>query len=357
MSKIRSGKISKKPIRIAVIGVGLIGQRHVETISRSEIAEVACVVDPHPQSAEFASQHEIVSYGSITQMLDGERPDGVIIATPNQAHVENGLECIRANLPILVEKPIAGDVCSARRLVDEADKAGVPILVGHHRRHNPIIQAAKERIESGALGNIVAAHGMCWLYKPDDYFDVTWRTRPGAGPIFINLIHDIDLFRYLLGEVESVQAIQSDTIRGHEIEDTAAIVLQFANGVLATISVSDTIVSPWSWELTAEENPAYPATRQNCYLIGGTRGSLEIPSGKIWSQSEQPSWWKPIEHEAYTVDLKDPLDVQIAHFCDVISCGVSPIVSGLEGLCSLQVIEAVKESANLEKPVYLSGNV
>lgn len=282
-------------------------------------------------------------------MLASNPPDGVIIATPNQLHVDNGLECVRAKLPVLVEKPISDGTESAARLVEEAEKLSVPILVGHHRRHNPIIQAAKAQIDGGAIGEIVAVQAACWLYKPDSYFKAAWRTRQGAGPVFINLIHDVDLLRYLIGEVRSVQAFDSKQTRGHEVEDTAAIILEFANGALATMTVSDTIVAPWSWELTAEENPAYPATGQNCYFIGGTRGSMEIPGGKIWFQSGERSWWRPIDQQSFGVERQDPLDIQISHFCEVITGGAEPLVSGREALRSLCVIEAIVESTRLRR--------
>ncbi len=278
-------------------------------------------------------------------MLAADSPDGVIVATPNQLHVEHGLECLNAGLPVLIEKPIADDARSALRLVEEAERLGVPILVGHHRRHNPIVQAAKARIDSGVLGDVVAVQAACWLYKPDGYFEAAWRTRQGAGPVFINLIHDIDLLRYLLGEVREVQAFDSNKTRGHEVEDSAAILLRFASGALATVTVSDSVVAPWSWELTAAENPAYPATGQTCYWIGGTRGALEIPVGRIWSQDGARSWWRPIGQEAYEVERRDPLDLQLRHFCEVIAGEAEPLVSGREALRSLQVIEAILDAA------------
>ena len=312
------------------------------------------MVDPDHATEGFAIINGSDWYPTISDMLRINPPDGVIIATPNQMHVDNGLECVRAKLPIMIEKPIADATQSALLLVEEAKNVGIPILVGHHRRHNPIIQAAKEQIDSGFIGEIVAVHAACWLYKPDSYFDVAWRTQQGAGPVFINLIHDIDLLRYLIGEVRSVQAFGSNQTRDHEIEDTAAIILSFANGALATITVSDTIVSPWSWELTAEENPAYPATRQNCYFIGGTRGSIEIPGGKVWFQKGERSWWEPINHKSYDVEHRDPLDTQISHFCDVIIREAEPLISGHDALRSLQVIEAIKESALSNRTIYLT---
>lgn len=333
------------PMRIAVAGAGLIGKRHVEAVERSSTATVSAIVDPEPAAREFAADNGCKWYTSIADMLAAGPPHGVIIATPNQMHVEIGLQCVRAGIPVLVEKPIADTAQSAARLVDKADKLGVPVLVGHHRRHNPLILAAREQIKSGAIGDIVAVHAVCWLYKPDDYFKVAWRTQPGAGPVFINLIHDIDLLRYLAGEIVSVQAAEASHARGHDVEDTAAIIVRFASGALGTITVSDSIVAPWSWELTAAENPAYPVTDETCYFLGGTRGSLEIPKGKIWTQNDKRGWWQPINHTSYDTVSRDPLDVQIDHFCKVIAGAEQPVVSGREGLKSLQVVEAIKASA------------
>ena len=252
---------------------------------------------------------------------------------------------------MLIEKPIADQARAARGLVEDSERLGIPLLVGHHRRHNPIIQAAKARIDSGAIGEVVAVQAACWLYKPEDYFEAAWRTRRGAGPVFINLIHDIDLLRYLLGEVTAVQAFDSNETRGHEVEDTAAILLRFESGALATVTVSDSIVAPWSWELTAAENPVYPETGQACYLIGGTRGALEIPVGRIWSQEGERSWWRPLDLETYEVERHDPLDLQLRHFCEVIAGKAEPLVSGREALRSLQVIEAILAAARSGRTV------
>lgn len=333
------------PTRIAIVGAGLIGRRHIEIIGQCPGVSVASVTDPTDAARQYTASLGLPWYNSLTEMLAADRPDGVIIATPNQMHVENGLECIAAGVPVLVEKPIASDTASARRLVDAAEQARLPILVGHHRRHNPLVQEAKRRIAAGDLGRIVAVHGSFWLYKPDDYYTVEWRTQPGAGPILINLIHDIDLLRHLVGEITAVQAVTANHTRGFAVEDTAAIILTFANGALGTFSVSDTIVAPWSWELTAGENPAYDHTDQTCYTIGGTHGSLELPNGRLWRHEGTRSWWSPIRAEPYTVAPQDPLVVQIQHFAQVINSKAAPLVSGQEGLRTLQVIEAIQQAA------------
>ena len=334
------------PVKLSVVGAGLVGQRHVSAIARTEGAVVASIVDPSDAARRFAKHGGYTWYPELGEMLAAEPPDGAIIATPNALHLPQGLEVLQAHVPALIEKPLTDNVASAEKVVAQAAANGVPLLVGHHRRHNPIIQTAKEIISSGALGEIVAVNGLCWLYKPDDYFNTKWRTQKGAGPVFINLIHDVDLMRHLVGEITSVQALQANSVRGHEVEDTSAIILRFANGALGTLGVSDTIVAPWSWELTAAENPAYPETAQNCYLIGGTHGSLELPGLKAWVQEGQRSWWEPIHQTSKAVIHADPLDAQIGHFCKVIRGEAQPLVSGTDGLRSLQVISAIKQSAS-----------
>ena len=221
----------------------------------------------------------------------------------------------------------------------------VPLLVGHHRRYNPMIRKAREIINSGRLGRVLTLHGQFWLMKPDDYFDIGWHREKGAGPVFINLIHDVDLFRYLCGEVVEVQAQESNIVRGNEVEETAVVILRFASGVLATVNVSDSVVAPWSWELTSGENPAYPQQDQSCYQIGGTHGSLSIPQLELWSNPGRRSWWEPLVRERVPYTPADPLSVQISHFCDVIRGEAHPVVSGREGLNTLRVIEAVKTAA------------
>ena len=174
---------------------------------------------------------------------------------------------------------------------------------------------------------------------------LTWRRQSGAGPVFLNLIHDVDMLRYLVGEVEAVQALESNATRGNRVEETAVALLKFANGALGTMSVSDTIVAPWSWEQTTGENPVYAHTDQACYYIGGTHGSLTVPKLEAWTNPDKRSWWEQLRAERIYAAAEDPLRLQIRNFARVIRGTERPLVSGREGLNTLKVIEAVKVSA------------
>jgi len=116
--------------------------------------------------------------------------------------------------------------------------------------------------------------------------------------------------------------------------------------VVATISVADTIAAPWSWELTARENPAYTATNQSCYLIGGSLGAMSLPDLKVWSHEGAPDWSSPIASKTLIANAGDPLAIQATNFAKVIRGEEAPVVSGAEGLRSLQVVEAVQQASD-----------
>jgi predicted dehydrogenase len=345
-------------VRIAVAGAGLIGQRHIEEVDASGSAELASIVDPGPGAVAVAEKFGVALHPSLAVMLERDRPDGVILATPNQLHVDGGMECVATGVPVIVEKPIGDTVEGATRLVDAGERAGVPVLTGHHRNYSPIMAKAREIVRSGVLGPVVAVVGTALFAKPDDYFDVGggWRRQPGGGPILLNLIHDVNNLQQLVGDIVRVQATTSNATRGFPVEDTAAIVFSFAGGALGTFLLSDAAASPRSWEQTSQENASY-ATHpdEDCYHIAGTRGSLSVPTMRLRVFPGPPSWWAPFDTSTVELERSDPLANQVEHFAAVIRGEAEPICSGRDGLKTLRVVEAVVESARTGQPVDLPG--
>ncbi|HYR34402.1 MAG TPA: Gfo/Idh/MocA family oxidoreductase [Burkholderiales bacterium] len=333
-------------MRIAVVGAGQFGRRHIDTVRKEPLCKLAAVADP-VQGADFG----VPNYALYTEMLDKEKPDGVIIATPNALHVPAGLACVERRIPMLVEKPIAETVEASRRLVDAAEKARVPLLVGHHRRHNPLIEKAREIVQGGAIGRLAAVAALWLLQKPADYFDVAWRRESGGGPLLINLIHDVDDLRYICGEITEVRAITANAVRGFEVEDSAAVTLRFANGAVGTATVSDAVPAPWSWELASGENPVYPQQQENCYLFSGTKGSLALPRMELWRYGDKAGWYAPLAREHIAVEKADPQARQLQHFCRVIRGEEAPRSSGADATRTLAVVQAIHEAARSGKSV------
>ena len=234
--------------RIAVAGAGYIGQAHMGVAQSSQTVQLSAVVDPSPAAKALAEKAGVPLYASLTELFAHDRPDGVVLATPNQLHVAHAMESIDAGVPCLLEKPIAPTVAEAQTLVKHVQDRGAKVLIGHHRAHSPIMAKARAVVQSGQLGKLVGVMGSATFLKPDHYFvDAPWRREPGAGPILLNMIHEVHNLRMLCGEIVAVQAFASHATRNFAVEDTVAINLRFACGVLGTFLLSDTAACPKSW--------------------------------------------------------------------------------------------------------------
>jgi predicted dehydrogenase len=335
--------------RIAVAGAGYIGQAHMGVAQQSPSCTLAAIVDPAPAAAEIAAKAGVPLYRSLEELFGKDRPDGVVLATPNQLHVEHAMQCIAAGVPMLLEKPIASTVAEAERLVAIADEKRARILIGHHRAHSPIMAKAKRIVDEGLLGRLVAVMGSATFFKPDHYFaDAPWRREIGSGPILLNMIHEVHNLRMLCGDIVAVQAFSSHAVRGFPVEDTVAINLRFANGALGTFMLSDTAACPRSWEQTSQENKAYPTYEdEDCYVIAGTFGSLSIPTMRLktYARAEDRSWWKPFEVGVVGLVRDDPLKHQMEHFGAVVRGEAQPLVGAPDGLANLRITEAIVEAA------------
>lgn len=339
--------MTRQTLRIAVAGAGLIGRVHAAALVDNIDTVPWAIVDPAPGATGFAELIGVPCHASLDELFTSGRPDAVIVATPNALHVGHATRCLDEGIPILLEKPVAPSVREAEALL--AHPRAASVLVGHHRTHGAILRRAREVIQSGALGRLVAIAGSALFYKPDTYFEeAAWRSRPGGGPILINLIHEVHSLRLLCGEITAVQAQSSNATRGHEVEDSTAILLRFANGALGTFLLSDAAASARSWEQTSGENPAYARIEdEDCYVVAGTRGSLSIPTMRLtrYAKDRSPSWWAPFERESLGIEGDDPIARQLEHFVQLIRGEVQPLVSLADGIANLRVVEAVVRAA------------
>jgi predicted dehydrogenase len=348
--------IKMNRIPLGVIGAGLIGKTHIERAQALENVELVGIADPSPAAQELAKSLGVPWFADYVTMLEAAKPRGVVVATPNVTHADVAVACLERKVAVLVEKPIADTLENARRICAAAVANGVPALVGHQRRYNPIMRQAKSIVEAGALGKPVSVTALCTWLKPDEYFETTWRRQAGGGPVLINLIHDIDLLRFLFGEIESLQAITSNRIRRFEVEDTAAVMLRFCNGALGTVSVSDTTAAPWNWDLSAGEAERFPRQDDvNSHFFSGTEGSLTLPRLELWRYHNQAGWHDQITVERAVPHIGCPYAEQLRHFCAVMEGLEQPICSAEDGLRTLEATLAVHEAATSGSVVHLVG--
>jgi predicted dehydrogenase len=338
---------------IGLIGAGAIGRMHAERCVRHPDVHLAAIADPTDAGRAFADKMGVRWFADHRSMLDDAKVGAAIVATPNATHLGVGLDCIRHGTPLLVEKPIADAVADAQALCDAADAEKVPLLIAHHRRHSAIQRRARELVAGGLLGRPVAVNGMASWLKSDSYFDLAWHRQAGGGPVLINLIHDIDQLRFMLGEIEHVQAVTSNAVRGLEVEDTAAVLLRFANRALGTLITTDAAVAPWNWDLAAGEAAHYPRQAIDSMFISGTEASLTLPRLEIWRYAGARGWHEPLTQQRSATHDADPYMEHLRHLRAVVEGREAPLCSGRDGLRTLQVALAVHEAARTQRPVSL----
>ncbi|MFI5086583.1 MAG: Gfo/Idh/MocA family protein [Actinomycetales bacterium] len=345
---------STQPLRIGVIGAGFMGRRHAEYLAASQEAVLAAVADPF--TSALADESGVAHFDDHRALLASGLVDGVIIANPNTAHVDTALDALAAGVPSLLEKPVATSLDGVRRLVRAQGGNPTPILVGHHRRHHPAVAAARRSIDAGELGDLIAVNGMWLTRKADSYFDSAWRLEPGAGVMLINLVHDLDLLRFLCGEISSLQATVSSSARGHDVEDTVALAFLFANGALGSFIASDAAVSPWTWDQSTRDDPAFPYNPDSfCYSLAGTKGSLAFPGLARHFHAGTADWNHALSQEYLAAGPGDSYSNQLRHFLNVVRGTEAPLVSVEDAGRTLALIDAAAQAAATSRSVTIDA--
>jgi len=371
------------PCRIAVVGAGpLVGVHHCQAIAalHEDGAELAGVCQRRADDGAVAERFGVPLYTDVEEMARMEDLQGIVVAAPTHLHlpvVEKILSGARARQQelgeatlglkaLLVEKPICESLAAAMRLVSLADAAGVEVLVGHQRRHSAFVRRAHELVSSADFGPLRGLSAEFALLKPESYFQrddprLAWRSQKGAGgPVLINLIHDVDLLRFITGhEVSTVFASLSSTARQNDVEDTGAVTVVLDHGAVGTFFFSDAAPSPWSYEFTTQENAKYPPVPggdpKDCYHFFGAQKSLAFPSLRRYRYGQdtgEPGWDSPLTvDEESNVRKRDPIRAQMEHFVRVCRREEAPLCSGHDAMESLAVILAVIRSAETQLPV------
>ncbi|MBT3398744.1 MAG: Gfo/Idh/MocA family oxidoreductase, partial [Rhodospirillaceae bacterium] len=328
------------------------GVRHAELVHTHPRCSLVGICDMDPDRQAAADRFGVPFYTSVEALLERDKPAGAIIATSNAHHVSVAEACAEQAVHVLIEKPIADTIEGARRIVEVTRRCGTRVLVGYHRRHNALILKARELVQGGEIGSVVGVSVLWAALKPDDYFDIGWhRERLVGGPTLINLVHDLDSLRFICGEITDVHAQMRSNARGLDVEDSVSVSLCFEGGALGTILASDACPSPWSYEATTAENPAFFHAQESCYHFLGTQGSLAFPTMELWRYADgaRKGWHHPLERVRIEVAANDPLRAQLEHFRRVVEGQEEPILDAEEGYKSLAVALAALRFGHLSR--------
>ncbi|MEX0276970.1 MAG: Gfo/Idh/MocA family protein [Ruegeria sp.] len=326
--------------RILVVGGGLIGIRHVHAVLQHPGCTLVGLADPDKSIRVDAPR-----FGCMDDVRD--EVDGVVIATPTHLHAEHGTDAAARGWHMLIEKPVAGSVEDAHQLNRVLNDAGVRSLVGHHRRYHRVLQQLRTTIAEGAIGRVVNVSLLWVMRKPDSYFEQNWRTSDGS-PVMINLVHDIDVLRFVIGEISEIAALRGASMRGSNRIESGAVAIAFENGATGTISFADTAPSPWGFEAGIGENPNIGTTHQDMMWITGTQGAISFPSLTLWKGQD---WGTPAQKDHLHKPVQDrtPLEAQLDHFLDVID-GAPPLIDVADAARTLEVATMIEDALKDSPP-------
>lgn len=239
-------------VHITVLGAaGNIGRRHIAHISRDPHCVLHSIIDSSATCGELAKHYCVKHFSNWNTLVRSGKPlpDGVVIATPSALHIAQAIPVVQLGIHVLVEKPLCNEAWEAMPLLEASkeSQAGT-ILVGFHRRFNPYVVQLKKALDGqtdlgvNPIGSVVGINALWCTRKPVSYFEeASWRKshQGGGGVILTNLSHELDLMRYLFGDITRVFAETGKKTRAYDVEETVAITLKFDSGIVGTMLISE----------------------------------------------------------------------------------------------------------------------
>lgn len=338
------------PTGFALIGCGKIAHKHVAVLSKIDEIDLRYACDPMQDRArEIAGKADgCVATTDLESALADPAVSVVSICTPSGTHASLGIQAARAGKHVIIEKPLALRLDEADRLIETCDRRGIKLFVVQQNRYNRPVQALRRALEADRLGHVfLGAVRVLWKRDQDYYDKEPWRgTWAQDGGVLTNQAsHHIDLLLWMMGEVDSVFARGRTVAHDIETEDTGVVLLKFRNGGFGVVEAT-TCIQPKDLEGSL-----------NLYGEGGTVeiGGFAADELKTWS-FRQPS---PGDEKIFEEWGSNPTEFGYNHrefYLDALEdlrTNRRGLLDGIEGRKSLEVINAVYESMETGREVFL----
>jgi predicted dehydrogenase len=334
---------------IALVGCGRISGRHVQVLTQTPGVRLVAVCDViEARARAIAEPLGIPHYTDAIEMVKRERPEIASILTESGTHARVGISLAPLVSALVVEKPMALTLEDADDLIETCDRFGTRLFVVKQNRYNPPVQKLRKVLERGAFGKLVMGTVRVRWCRDQSYYDQdAWRgTWKDDGGVFTNQAsHHIDLLQWMLGPVESVKAYTATRLVKIESEDTGVAVLRFRSGALGVIEAT---------------TGTRPKDLEGSLSVLGERGSVVIGGFAV----NKLETWNFADPEIQSEGAEDPSQAvpnvyglgHQAFYKDVLDCietGRNPMLAGLEGRKSLEIINALYESAATGNEVFL----
>ena len=325
-------------LRAALVGLGIMGANHARVLSNLDGVDLVAVADPQGDTRGMLPGTEVLT--SVDEVIK-KNVDYCVIAAPTAFHEEISLKLIDAGIHILIEKPIAHTLESAKRITKAASEKGVIGAVGHIERFNSALQQARTRIQNGDLGEIFQISTRRLGPFPARIADV--------GVVMDLATHDIDLTSWIADSEYLNISAQSATRSGRAHEDLVAVVAQLKNGVVVNHLVN--------WLSPLKERKTIITGEKGTYVVDTLRSDLTFyANGTVNVSQQQIAHFKGVSQgdiQIYAFNKPEPLALEHQNFRDAVLGIESEIVTLQAGTKTVEVAESIIRSTLEQKAMNL----
>jgi myo-inositol 2-dehydrogenase / D-chiro-inositol 1-dehydrogenase len=333
--------ITGDPIGVAVLGAGRMGRTHIRNLAGMTDTKVVAVADPVAAAAEAGRSlaRAELSFSDPLAAIGAAGVDAVVIVTPTSTHAQLIEAALEAGKAVWCEKPIALELAETARIVELAKQAGAPLQLGFMRRFDPGYVAAKARIAAGELGRIEQFRALS-----RDTYPPPFEFLRESGGIFLDMaVHDLDLARFLVGEVVEVQAWAAVLAEPRFAEandfDTALAMLRFENGAMGVVETARH--SRWGYDIRTE--------------VAGAEGKVVIEAVQKTAATFSHDFGFHGDHfESFPDRFEAAFRLELEAFIEAVRSGRQPSPGPQDALETLRLAIACTRSRAEGRPVRLS---
>lgn len=331
-------------MRVLLVGLGSIGCRHLTNLRLVEPTAHVTIWRQHSKrqsAARILSLADCIVY-SLEDALD-VKPDAALITNPASLHIETGLALARQGIHLFIEKPLSNTLNGVNELLDLCRERKLILMVGYNFRFYQPMQVMRQTLMEGRIGRVMVLRAEVGQFLPEwrqtnDYRQSASAKHDLGGGAVLELSHELDYVRWLVGEVKTVSAqVAHLSDLDIDVEDTAEVILQFSDGAIGSVHL----------------DMIQRATTRTCRIIG-TEGILTwdgLCHGVRLFSATMNAWVDLYPPEP--IDRNEMYVAELRHFLDCVRRGDIPVVSGDDGRRVLEIALAVKQSSEQQRVVEL----
>jgi UDP-N-acetyl-2-amino-2-deoxyglucuronate dehydrogenase len=337
-------------MRVGLIGTGAIAQKHAQAYKNIGFELLICSNRNVEAGEAFAARNGAAFAQAFEDVCRHPDVDFVDLCTLPEMRLPVVEACARSGKHIQVQKPVAADLATARKMIDAAKRAGILLNVVSQHRFDDSSIFLSEAIRAGRLGSLLQCDCYVKWHRPPQYYarpgKGTWKSE-GGGALINQGIHQVDLLRWFAGAVREVSGVwQLGALHRIEAEDVVSAVVSYASGATGVIQASTVF-----W-------PGYPERVE----LHGTKGSAIITGDRLTSWDVMQDYGPPPplnpviqsgSSDPMAISLQ-PFERQFLDFAAAIKSGYEPSVSGEDGYRTLEIVDAVYRSCRTRQPVVLA---